>query len=77
MRYKTSIIIFIFYTLSNLLHAQITSPGMRAEFKQITGYGSRQSGFEGIQTYNSGNVIGSQFFYDDWAQGLVTTTNNE
>lgn len=77
MAYKIFITIFIFYTSFNLVQAQITSPGMRAEFKQITSYGRRQSGFEGIQTYNSGNVKGSQFFYNDWTHGSVTTTNNE
>jgi hypothetical protein len=57
--------------------SQITSVGMGNEFKQITNFGRRQTGFEGLQTYRSGNVKGSQFFNDNWSTGSVTTTNKE
>lgn len=50
---------------------------MQDEFKQISGLKTRQSGFEGFQTYSSNEVRGSQFFYPTWANGSVTTINNE
>ena len=50
---------------------------MNDDFKQIAGLKSRQSGFEGLQTYNSGEVKGSQFFYQGWANGSVTTIKGE
>ncbi len=50
---------------------------MNDDFKQIAGLKSRQTGFEGLQTYNSGEVKGSQFFYPGWANGSVTTIKNE
>jgi hypothetical protein len=57
--------------------SQISSVGMGQEFKSITQYGSRQSGFEGLQTYSSHNVDGSQFFTDSWSTGSITSQNKQ
>lgn len=68
------IIIFILLTIASVtIYSQITSAGMQSEFKEIAGLGSRQSGFEGFQTYKSNTVNGSQFFYENWCTGAVTT----
>ncbi len=74
---KNTIIIIIVFIISVSASAQISSVGIRGEFKTISGLGHRQTGFEGIQTYHSGNVKGSQFFSDSWNTGSVITTNNE
>jgi hypothetical protein len=55
------------------LLAQVSSVGMSNEFNSITHYGSRQTGFEGLQTYSTHNVNGSQFFNDTWSAGSVTS----
>jgi hypothetical protein len=55
-------------------YSQISSVGMKSEFKEIASMGRIQSG-EGFQTYNSGNVKGSQFFNETWSTGSVTGTN--
>jgi hypothetical protein len=57
--------------------AQIVADDMADEFKTISKYGSRQSGFEGFQTYHSGHVEGNQFFNPNWSPGTVTTISNE
>lgn len=51
--------------------------GMKEEFKEISKYGTRQSGFEGIQSYSNSNVKGSQFFYPTWLPGSIVTSGNE
>jgi hypothetical protein len=56
---------------------EIPSIGMRDEFSTIARFGSRQTGFEGIQSYSSGQVNGSQFFYPTWTTGSVITTTND
>src|SRR5690349_11908472 len=58
-------------------HAQTSSIGMQNEFNSITHYGSRQTGFEGLQTYSTHNVNGSQFFNENWSTGSVTSQNKE
>jgi hypothetical protein len=69
--------------LSNAaLFAQVEAAQIGAEFKdfsQNAGPGARDLGMhtEGIQTYSSGTVKGSQFFYPSWASGTVTTIKNE
>ena len=50
---------------------------MQNDFKDIAHYRGRQNGYEAVQTYSSGNIKGSQFFYPGFADGSVTTTNNE
>lgn len=57
--------------------AQVSSVGMRNEFNSITHYGSRQTGFEGLQTYSSHNVNGSQFFNETWSTGSVTSQTKD
>lgn len=71
------IVFFICSVITARAQAQVTSAGMGTEFKEISGFGSRQSGFEGLQTYKSGSVIGSQFFNDSWSSGSVTGSNRE
>jgi len=55
----------------------ISTDGMGDEFKEITGFGRRQSGFEGIQTYSTHTVNGSQFFMANWYPGSITTADNQ
>jgi hypothetical protein len=57
--------------------SQIQNAEMAADFKEISKFGSRASGFEGFNTYHSGNVEGSQFFFPNWSMGSVTTVSNE
>jgi len=57
--------------------AQVSSVGIRNEFNSITHYGSRQTGFEGLQTYSSHNVNGSQFFNENWSTGSITSQSKE
>ncbi|SRR5579871_24263 len=57
--------------------SQQENSAMADEFKEISKFGSRQSGFEGIQTYSSGIVNGSPFFSPEWSSGSVTTVFNE
>jgi hypothetical protein len=52
----------------------VNSISLHDEFKSIEGFGKRQSGFEGIQTYSNHSVTGSQFFTDSWADGSVTSS---
>jgi len=51
----------------------ISSVGIKDEFKTIAGFGRRQTGFEGIQTYTNHSVTGTQFFTETWANGSVTS----
>ncbi len=63
--------------LANAAFAQIENSVMADEFKEVSKFGSRQSGFEGIQTYSSGIVNGNQFFSSSWCEGTVSTNFNE
>jgi hypothetical protein len=72
--------IFIFplmIAMGQYSHAQIVSADMGDEFKEMAKFSSRQTGFEGIQTYSSGIVNGSQFFSPSWSTGSVTTLSGE
>src|SRR5258708_4777279 len=71
---KKIIVLLISSFLFGKAFSQISSVGMTNEFKEITGMGRIQSG-EGLQTYNSGNVKGSQFFNETWSMGSVTGAN--
>ncbi len=75
MKNILTIIFSLFYFI--YANCQVTTAGMGSEFKEISGFGRVQSGFEGIQTYNTGSTKGSEFFYDNWATGSVTTLHNE
>lgn len=57
--------------------SQATTVGMGQEFKQLSGEIGTNIGYEGIQTYSSNIVKGSQFFYPGWENGSVTTTDNQ
>jgi len=57
--------------------SQVETAEMSADFKEMSKFGSRASGFEGYQTYSSGIVNGSQFFNPNWSPGTITTINNE
>lgn len=56
---------------------QATDMSIQNDFKEMSSYGRIQTGYEGIQTYSSGNVKGSQFFNEGWCTGSVTTVSNE
>jgi hypothetical protein len=62
---------------SSFAYSQDVSNQMTDDFKDISKYGSRGSGFESFQTYHSGNVEGSQFFSPSWTTGTVTMINNQ
>ncbi len=53
--------------------SQVESAQIGAEFKEV----AKSTGLNGIQSYSSGEVKGSQFFYPSWAHGTVTTIHNE
>ncbi len=74
---KLITILPVYFIITIQVFSQISSLGISNEFKQITRFGKMQTGFEGLQTYHSGNVKGSQFFNDSWSVGSVTTTNKE
>ena len=71
------LIFYFLLTLSIPAFSQVENVQLGADFKDASTLGSRQSGFESLQTYSSGIVNGSQFFYPTWANGTVTTINNE
>lgn len=74
---KTIIAILLVSITSVKAYSQISAVGIGKEFQSISGFGRTQSGFEGIQTYKTGNVNGSQFSTENWALGSVTTTTKE
>jgi hypothetical protein len=74
---KSLLFISASLALCSVARSQVVADAMGDEFKEVSKFGARQSGFEGIQTYHSNNVEGSQFFSPNWASGTVTTINNE
>lgn len=66
-----------FLFIATASSAQDNTLGMRQEFQNITGFGQRQTGFEGIQTYSNHQVTGSPYFTDNWARGSVTSIINQ
>lgn len=68
---------FFAFIFNSSLFAQVEAVQLGADFKEETRFGSRQSGFENLQNYSSGTVLGSQFFYPGWANGTITSINNE
>jgi hypothetical protein len=66
---------YVLFLLNANAFSQIESAQIGAEFQQVAQTAGRQ--IQGIQTYNSGTVIGSQFFDPSWTSGTVTTINNE
>ena len=74
---KGKCLFFVLLGLSQKGFSQAENLAISDEFKDVSKFGVRQTGFEGIQTYNSGIVNGSQFFSPSWSGGTVTTTRNE
>ncbi len=74
---KKIVIVFTFSFIAAYAFSQITSVGISNEFKRISSFGSRQSGFEGLQTYSNHSVKGSQFFNEDWSEGSVISVNRD
>ena len=74
---KPAILLIAAVFSSAVTYSQVVADDMGDEFKEISKFGSRQSGFEGIQTYHSGTVEGNQFFSAGWSTGTVTTLSNE
>jgi hypothetical protein len=63
-------------TLNSFAQESVT--GLRNEFSQISKYTyGRQSGFEGLQSFSSKEVKGSQFYFPDWSEGALITDANE
>lgn len=59
-------------------YAQESTTGLRDEFSQISKYTyGRQSGFEGLQSFSSKQVKGSQFYFPEWTAGALITGTNE
>ena len=50
---------------------------MKGDFKLAAANLGKTTGYGTFQSYSSGDVKGSQFFYPAWANGSVTTINNE
>lgn len=74
---KPAFLLFSALLSYSVVHSQIVNDEMAQDFKDISKFGSRGSGFEGFQTYHSGKVEGSQFFCPDWTTGTVTTINKQ
>src|SRR3954452_3626550 len=72
------ILLFIITPISLSTIAQESSVGLRNEFSQISKYTyGRQSGFEGLQSFSSKQVRGSQFYFPSWSGGSLTVDSNE
>lgn len=79
MKNSISVICFLFIISSTFAQYDPTI-SMQGNFKDIATFsktGGKQLGYQGIQSYSNGVVRGSQFFYPLFANGSVTTTNNE
>ncbi|HEX3023844.1 MAG TPA: hypothetical protein VHP12_01420, partial [Chitinophagaceae bacterium] len=62
----------------NLVFAQdVSAVGMQNEFNEISKYGRLQTSAQGFQSYSSGIVNGSQFYYPNWIPGSVITADKE
>ncbi|MDE3144463.1 MAG: hypothetical protein KGL19_09930 [Bacteroidota bacterium] len=60
----------------NLVFSQdISAIGMQNEFNAISKFGRVQTNGQGFQSYSSGTVNGSQFYYPNWTAGSVITAN--
>ncbi len=70
---KKIFILSILFFLNNKIFCQVESAQLGAEFQTV----SMHRGLNGMQTYGSNEIKGSQFFYPTWSTGSVTTVNNE
>jgi hypothetical protein len=59
--------------ISSATFSQVESAQIGAEFKEV----AKSTGLNGIESYSTGEVKGSQFFYPTWTSGTVTTVHNE
>src|SRR4051812_42059425 len=67
-----------FILLSISIYAQESTVGLRSEFSQISKYTyGRQSGFEGLQSFSSKQVRGSQFYFPAWSDGSLIVDSNQ
>jgi hypothetical protein len=71
---KNIIMLLVCSFFFGVTYSQVSSVGMKNEFKEFASMGRIQAG-EGLQTYSSGNVKGSQFFSETWSTGSVTGVN--
>src|SRR4051794_21564989 len=72
------ILLFIIAPISLSTFAQETTVGLRNEFSQISKYTyGKQSGFEGLQSFSSKQVKGSQFYFPSWSGGSLIVDSNE
>lgn len=70
---KKIIVLPVLLFLSTAIFSQVESAQIAREFKQVMSNG----GTNGIQTYSTGEVKGSQFFVPNWTTGSVTTKSNQ
>ncbi|MEO8861507.1 MAG: hypothetical protein ABI358_08795 [Ginsengibacter sp.] len=70
---KKIIVLPVLLFLSTVIFSQVESAQIAGEFKQVLSNG----GSNGIQTYSTGEVKGSQFFFPNWTTGSVTTKSNQ
>ncbi|HUZ60590.1 MAG TPA: hypothetical protein VMU83_17595 [Hanamia sp.] len=57
---------------SSSIFSQIEASEIGAEFHEVATYPEG-----GVQTYGSGKVVGSPYFYPNWTSGSVTTIRNK
>ena len=74
---KKIIIIIGLALITPFAFSQTNTEVMKGDFKLASANLGRTTGYGTFQSYSSGDVKGSQFFYPTWANGSVTTTNNE
>lgn len=70
---KKIIILPAILLFSTAVFSQVESAQIGGEFRQVMSNG----GVNGIQTYGTGEVKGSQFFLPTWTSGSVTTKSNQ
>ena len=72
------ILLFIITPITLSTLAQESTVGLRNEFSQISKYTyGRQSGFEGLQSFSSKQIRGSQFYFPSWSNGSLLVDSNE
>lgn len=69
---KTSIFLALLFITTSIF-SQVESAQIGGEFKQVMSNG----GVNGIQTYNTGEVGGSQFLFPTWTSGSITTKSDK
>ncbi|MDE3235133.1 MAG: hypothetical protein KGO81_04190 [Bacteroidota bacterium] len=72
---KYSLLGLVFFC--NQAYTQMSSSGLASEFKEMAGVGKRQSGFEGMQAFGTGKILGTQFLGEGWSKGMLVTFHND